>query len=266
MATHSHMYMKKGTNGLDQGFADWRVVDGITFDAQTDNHITSDKMTPLAIEQLKAVPGGKQFFAYMHYSDPHDIYKKHKESPDFGNKLRDRYDSEVFFTDLWLGKLFEFMKQQAWWEKTILIVSADHGEAFGEHNAYRHAFELWEMLVRVPLMVCGPGIQARRIDVPRGSVDLAPTVLELAGVSAENDFVGKSLVSELRGATADPRPVLLDLPADSNNPERRALIDGTWKLLVFGSDFRFDLYDLENDPGESKNLAKQDPEKLASMK
>jgi choline-sulfatase len=266
LATHGHMYMAKGRNGLDQGFDDWRVVAGLSFDAQTDNSVTSDKMTALAMEQLQAVPADKRFFLYAHYMDPHDVYHKHKESPDFGKKRRDLYDSEVFYTDLYLGKLLDWAKQQAWWKDTVLIVSADHGEAFGEHKMYRHAFELWEMLVHVPLMVCGPGIEAHHIDTPRGSVDLAPTILELEGVPADPVMVGKSLVPELRGAEPEARPVLLDLPADSNNPERRALIDGDLKLLVFGNDYRFDLYDVVQDPGETDNLAKKRPDDLARMK
>ena len=121
------------------------------------------------------------------------MYHQHKATPVFGKKVRDRYDSEVFYTDLWIGKLLEHMKKQSWWDKTVVIVSADHGEAFGEHNMYRHAFELWEMLVHVPLMFCGPNIQARRIESPRSSIDFAPTIVELMGVKAANDFVGESL-------------------------------------------------------------------------
>ncbi len=266
MSTHAHMYMRKGHNGMDQGFADWRIVDGLSFDAQTDNHVTSHKVTPLAIQQLEAAPKDKPFFMYLHYMDPHDVYHQHKDTPVFGKKVRDKYDSEVFYTDLWIGKLLDHMKKQSWWDKTVVIVSADHGEAFGEHNMYRHAFELWEMLVHVPLMFCGPNIQARRIESPRSSIDFAPTIVELMGVKASNDFVGESLVAELGGAAPKDRPVLLDLPADSNNPERRALISGDYKLLVFGNDWRFDLYDLKSDPGETKNLAKTQPEKLAEMK
>jgi arylsulfatase A-like enzyme len=266
LATHGHMYLKPQSNGLDQGFADWRVVPGITFDSTTDNHVTSDKMTPLALSQLEAVPEGKRFFAYLHYMDPHDKYIRHKDAPDFGKKNRDRYDSEVFYTDLWIGKLLEALRQKPWWKDTVTIVTADHGEAFGEHNQYRHAFELWNTLTHVPLLFCGPGIKARQIDTPRGSVDIAPTVLELAGVAPDPGFVGKSLVAELRGGTPEARPVLLDLPPDSNNPERRALIDGKMKLLVFGNDWRFDLYDLDADPNETKNLAKTNPTELARMK
>jgi arylsulfatase A-like enzyme len=259
------MYMKPG-NGLDQGFENWKVVEGISFDSKTDNHVTSHKLTPLAIEMLTAVPRGKRFFMYLHYMDPHDQYMSHQEAPKFGNKPRDRYDQEMFYTDLWIGKLIEHCKKQPWWEDTAVVVSADHGEAFGEHKMARHAFELWDMLTQVPLFVRLPGVEARRIDVPRGHIDLAPTLLELTGVSAEHDFVGKSLVPELYGAEKpEPRPVVLDLPADSNNPERHALVFGDYKLLVFERGWRKDLYNLAEDPGETTDLAKKEPEKFSEM-
>jgi choline-sulfatase len=265
MSGQAHMYMKRG-NGLDQGFDVWKVVDGISFDNKTDNHVTSHKLTPLAIELLSAAPKDKRFFMYLHYMDPHDQYMKHKEAPDWGNKPRDRYDQEMFYTDLWIGKLLDHCKQQAWWDDTAVIVSADHGEAFGEHKMARHAFELWDVLTQVPLFVRLPGVEGRRIDVPRSQIDLAPTILELAGVKAEHDFVGTSLVPELYSAREpEARPVILDLPADSNNSERHALIFGDYKLYVFGNGWRKDLYNLIEDPGETTNLAKREPEKYREM-
>jgi len=263
-SAHAHMYMRRGV-GFDQGFDKWELVDGITFDNKTDNHVTSHKLTPLAIELLEAKPADRPFFMYLHYMDPHDVYVKHAEA-DFGSKLRDRYDSEMFYTDLWIGKLLEYMKSKPWWDETVVIVSADHGEAFGEHGMHRHAFELWNVLTQVPLFFRIPGVPARRIETPRSHVDIAPTVLELMNNKAPNDFIGVSLVDELRGGEAKPRPVLLELPADTNNPERRALISGDYKLLVFESGWRTDLYNLKDDPGETKNLAKEQPEKLAELK
>ena len=97
-------------------------------------------------------------------------------------------------------------------------------------------------------------------------MDIAPTVLELMNHKAPNDFVGVSLVDELRGAEPKARPVLLELPADTNNPERRALLSGDYKLLVFESGWRVDLYNLKDDPNEAKNLAKEQPDKLAELK
>lgn len=265
LSAHAHMYMKPG-NGMDQGFDSWQVIDGITFDNKTDNHVTSHKLTPLAIDLLKSVPEGKRFFMYLHYMDPHDQYLAHEEAPDWGKKARDRYDQEMFYTDLHIGKLLDHCRAQPWWDRTAVIVSADHGEAFGEHKMYRHAFELWNVLTHVPLFVRLPGVEGRRIDVPRGHVDIAPTVLDLMHLKAEHDFVGKSLVRELYGAEApESRPVLLDLPADSNNPERHALILGDYKLLVFEGGWRKDLYNLKTDPGETTDLAKKEPDKFKQM-
>lgn len=266
LSGHAHMYMKRG-NGMDQGFDKWEVVDGITFDNSTDRHVTSQKLTPLAIEQLEAMPEGKRFFMYLHYMDPHDQYVKHEESPDFGNKGRDRYDSEMFYTDLWIGKLFDHMKKQPWWEDTAIIVSADHGEAFGEHSMYKHAFTLYEVLVNVPFFFYVPGAKARRIDTPRGHIDVAPTVLDLMGLPPNDQFIGKSLVPELFDAEpVEARPVILNLPADSNNHERHGMIDGDYKLTVHGNQHGFELYNLKEDPGEKKNLAKVEKEKLEEMK
>ena len=74
------------------------------------------------------------------------------------------------------------------------------------------------------------------------------------------------VVKELFGGPAEPRPVLLDLPKDTNNPERRALISGDHKLLFFDSGWRTDLYNLQQDPGEKHDLSKQEPDKLAEMR
>ena len=164
--------------------------------------ITSQAMTELGMKLLrKPESTGKQFFAWAHYMDPHDQYNKHPEaSPEFGNKNRDRYDNEVFYTDLWLGKLLIWAREQQWWKDTVLIISADHGEAFGEHGFYKHAFEIWDVLTRVPLMISGPGIKPRRIDERRSHLDLAPTILDLMGFPPEPEFMGKSMLPELHGA------------------------------------------------------------------
>ena len=263
---HSHLYFGRG-KGLEQGFAVWQLVPGITFDPETDNYVTSDKMTALGMELLGSKDNTSgQFFAWAHYMDPHDKYIKHAESPDFGNKNRDRYDSEVWFADFWLGKLLGWAETQPWWKNTVVIVSADHGETFGEHGMYKHAFEVWEVLTRVPLLISGPGIRAQRIEQRRSHIDLAPTVLDLMGVPVPTDFQGKSLVPELRGQAPESRePILVELTEDSHNPPRRALLSGDYKIIDFGRS-KFQLYDLRSDPGELKDLAKERPEELARMR
>jgi arylsulfatase A-like enzyme len=242
-------------------------VPGVQFNPETDEGITSQAMTELGMKLLqKPENTGKQFFAWAHYMDPHDKYIKHPESPDFGNKGRDRYDSEVWFADFWLGKLLSWAEGQPWWKNTVLIVSADHGETFGEHGMYKHAFEVWEVLTRIPLLISGPGIQARRIEQRRSHIDLAPTVLDLMGVPVPAEFQGKSLVPELRGQAPESRePILVELTEDSHNPPRRALLSGDYKIIDFGRS-KFQLYDVRSDPGELKDLAKEKPEELTRMR
>ncbi len=269
MGGQAHMYFKRGKN-VDQGFDVWKLVPGITFDPQTDNDITSDKMTKMAIDMLsKPENTGKQFFAWFHYLDPHDKYNWHDMCPKkWGNKARDRYDCEVFFTDHYIGKLFDWAKTQSWWKNTAVILTADHGEAFGEHGMYRHAFELWQELVHVPLAFKLPGVKPRRVHVKRSDVDLAPTIVDLMGLKPAPSFEGKTMVPELYGAEkpADRDPIVLDLPNDTNNEQRRAIIEGDYKLIVFGdTGWKHLLFNLKKDPGEKHDLSHSEPDKLEQM-
>jgi arylsulfatase A-like enzyme len=200
--------------------------------------------------------------------DPHHGYVKHPGSPSFGNSERDRYDSEVHHTDQSLGELFAWAEKQAWWNETAVIVSADHGEAFGEHGMMQHAHELYEELVRVPLIVRVPGAEPKRVATPHTHVDLAPTILELMGHEPLASFQGKSIVPELVGEAARTRePIALELAADNVQDARRAVIVGKHKLIRWGAGqgYKHQLFDLDADPGEKKDLSKSDPALLAEM-
>jgi choline-sulfatase len=266
---HAHAYFGKGQSGFESGFRFWKLVPGIAFDYQTDPYVTSDKLTPLAISMLSQpeVSGSKSpFFAWFHYMDPHDEYKTHADSPHFGKRPRDLYDEEVFWTDQWIGKLLDFVEAQPWAARTAIVVTADHGEAFGEHGITRHAHEVWEELVRVPLFIYLPGIAARAVPLARGHVDLAPTFVELLGAKNVPALRGVSLVSELRGDLVPARDVVIDLPEDEYNERRRALVHGQLKLIAFGKDVRFALFDLEADPKEADDLSRKRPELLTDMR
>jgi choline-sulfatase len=257
-------YLRPGT-GLDQGFAIWAIPEGIPPDPRSNQYITSDKLTLKAIELLQSSPPDQLKFMYLHYMDPHEPYLEHDIAPKWGHSARDRYDQEVWFTDYWVGELLTFCRQQPWWDRTAIIVTADHGEAFGEHGRYKHGFALYEMVVRVPLLFHVPGAPPGSVATRRSHIDVGPTILDLMGQPIPADLVGKSLVPEIFGAPALPRPILLDLPADTNNPEARALIDGAFKLIVNGEDYNFELYDLSADPDELHNLAASHPDELARM-
>jgi arylsulfatase A-like enzyme len=265
-AWQAHFYLR--TAGFDQGFERYEMIPGVRVNTETDEGITSQPMTELGIKLLsKPESTGKPFFARAHYMDPHDQYNKHPESPEFGNKNRDRYDSEVFYTDIWLGKLLDFARWQPWWKNTVVIVTADHGEAFGEHGFYKHAFEIWDVLTHVPLLVFGPGVKPRRITERRSHIDLAPTILDIMGFPPEPSFVGKSMLPELAGAPADNRePILSELTEDSHNLPRRSFILGDYKLIALLDVRKFQLFNLAKDPGEEQDLATSEPGKLLEMK
>ena len=202
----------------------------------------------------------------MHYLDPHADYLAHDDVPSFGKSQRDLYDGEVAFTDKHVGRLLDAIAAAPWGVRTAVIVTSDPGEAFGEHNMHRHGFELWEPLVRVPLVVHVPGIAPSRVSARRSAIDLAPTIVEVLGVEpppassdpkATHDFFsGVSLIADMRldeGDAAEVRDVLIDMPAGPYNDARRSLIHDDQKLTI-ANGVRFELYDLASDPDEKKNL------------
>ena len=261
LAVQAHGYFKPGS-GLNQGFDVWKMVPNLKWNAQTDENVTSPDTERLA-EELLADPANtaKRFFAWFHFMDPHDQYVGHKDGTSFGRKARDLYDGEVEYTDKHIGLLLDFVAKQPWAERTAIIVSADHGESFGEHGVYRHGFEVFQSLVRVPWFFVLPGATPKRIEVARSHLDLAPTILELYGVKSEPPLPGASLVAELTG-TEQPgeRDVIVDLPRTSDNDRRRALVTGHHKIIAYSDDAYFQVYDLAADPDETKDLVKTDKE------
>lgn len=224
-----------------------------------DQSSNSDEQSDAAIKLLDAPElARKRFFMWMHYVDPHAEYAPHPEH-DFGPKPRDRYDGEVAFVDRQLGRVLAKLEQQPFGARTAVIVTSDHGEAFGEHGMIRHGFELWEELVRVPLIVKVPGAAPRRVSARRSGIDLAPTILELFGLElpAGDHLSGQSLVPDLLrppGAPDPVRPVFIDMARGPHNAERQALIQDDMKLVV--SEGRvLGLYDLAADPGEKHDLS-----------
>lgn len=255
MGAHAHGYFKKG--GLDQGFARWELVPELKWNNTTDENITSPELEQLA-ERLLSEPAAKRkrFFAWFHFVDPHDLYLPHEGIGPYGEKLRDKYDAEVTFTDRYIGKLLDFIDSRPFGKNTAFIVTSDHGEAFGEHGQFRHGFEVWENLVRVPLFLVIPGVAPRVIDTPRSAIDIAPTILELFGQKTPEQMRGKSLVGDLRAEKPEERDIIIDLPQTSDNDKRRALVRGHLKVIASGTIERLSVFDIAADPGEEKPLSR----------
>ncbi|MGE0323597.1 MAG: sulfatase [Polyangiaceae bacterium] len=253
--THAHAYFFP-QSGLNQGVTDHRLLEGTFLMNTSEKNVTSERLvaqakTRLGLAREAAKKSGKPFFGYVHFMDPHSPYVPHTDLPSFGNKPRDLYDAEVRYTDEWVGKLIDWVLESG---DTSVILSADHGECFGEHGHLKHGYELWEELVRVPLMIHVPGTKPKRIKLPRSHLDLAPTILELMGYPKGEAMRGVSLVSEVDGDEPKPRPVVVDLTRDNLQDRRRAVIDGRLKLLATGDDKAFLLFDVEADPHEKHDL------------
>jgi arylsulfatase A-like enzyme len=234
----------------------WELVPNLKFDNTTDPNVTGPQHEAIA-ERLLQDPALEHtpFFAWFHFMDPHDAYLSHApEVPPYGHTRRDLYDGEVTFTDQYVGRVLDYVATRPWADKTAIVITADHGEALGEKNQVAHGFELWEHLVRVPLLFVIPGLSPRHIDVARSAIDLAPTICALLGVAPDPGFEGTSLVPELMGAPAEPRDIVLDLPISSDNDRRRALIHDNLKIIAYGNDKYLHLFDLAADPEENHAL------------
>jgi arylsulfatase A-like enzyme len=274
LGAQAHWYFTRC--GLARGFDVWdtRAQPPPGTDQDNDATVTGGKLTDAMLDVLGNPDNTKtRFFAWMHYLDPHSEYARHAEAPDFGKGGgRAAYDGEVWYVDHHIGRLLKLVDQQPWGKNTAIIVSSDHGEAFGEHGMIRHGFEIWEPLVRVPLVIYVPGAPPRRVLPRRGLVDLVPTILALFEVDPPpgdgTDFVsGRSLLGDVlgpKGREPEMRDVFVDMPAGPHNGDRRALIHGDEKLVV-ADGVRFQLFDLATDPDEAKDQ-RGNAERLAAAR
>jgi arylsulfatase A-like enzyme len=222
-----------------------------------DKTVNSEQLTDAAIRQLDDSANTKgRFFMWVHYLDPHSNYVPHQDYS-FGSDSRALYDGEIAFTDHHIGRLLKAIQERGLADKTAILFTADHGEAFGEHGMIRHGFELWEELVRVPLLVHVPGVAPGHVAVRRSLIDLTPTILDLFRVSTEPGALrGTSWLGELSDpAQAEKRPVFIDMPAGPYNGERQAYIEDDIKITTSNTR-AMGVFDLTKDPGEKDNLMK----------
>ncbi|MBM4363308.1 MAG: sulfatase-like hydrolase/transferase, partial [Deltaproteobacteria bacterium] len=247
-------------SGLGRGFdeLDRSAIPKVTL-IEGDRTVNSDRLTDAAISLLSKEENVRsRFYLWVHYLDPHADYVPHPGF-EFGRWARDMYDGEVAWVDSQIGRLLDFVRAQPFGKRTIIVFTSDHGEAFGEHGMWRHGFELWEELVRVPLIVHVPGVPAGRVKARRSSVDLVPTMLELLGLPlpAEDapDFLsGRSWVPDLLDPpSAAPRTVFVDMCEGPYNDERQAYLDADMKLVA-ARGRGLSLFDLAADPGEKRDL------------
>ena len=319
---------------FDQGFDTYLEAWKIEPAEEGLDPIGAEQITRLAVGLLERIrTGGKPWFLWVHYVDPHFPYTPPGEWADRfqGDGLaatdrtievtdrpkqqmrgigpdrvldgredlafyRARYDAEIAYNDHWIGELLAAAEERGLMERTLTVVTSDHGESLGEHEYYfDHGRFGFETCLRVPLVLHYPGVLEPGVDpAPVELVDLAPTLLEAAGVElTEGTWMqGRTLTPRLRAAAGGPVAAAgvpgTAPPAAGPDPAaapRIAFSEAGWeahdkwqkiargpryKLIyaqtrpeqqwIGGPGVRFTLYDLARDPGETVNVADEHPE------
>jgi arylsulfatase A-like enzyme len=293
--------------GLDQGFdhfdAQFQQSDGKGLVSPTGVVVTgmsqrgADETTRAAIDWLRDRDvRRKPLFLWVHYFDPHDANLT--PPPEWLNAqlasafppasarkddyLRAVYDAETCFMDAQIGRLVREFQRRGLWEHTLLVLVGDHGQGLGDHNWWGHGI-LYQEQVRVPMFIRWPGVAAgQRVDDLVRTIDLMPTILEAAGVSAQLYPVmdGISLGSAIHTGRVEPareaysesvnmltygRPDSPNL-SDPKTDKLYCLMTGDHKLIYHQlRPEETEFYDLAADPLEEVNLASVRPAAMDSL-
>jgi len=192
------------------------------------------------------------FFLWLHFFDPHADYEP---PPDVAVRFPgDPYSGEIFYADRELGRVVSALEGTGALDNTVIVFTSDHGDGLGEHGEKTHGIFVYESTTRVPLVLAGPGVPSgKRAEGLSRTVDIVPTVLDLIGLPAPADNDGRSLRPLWRG-TDDGRTAYLETLVPRLNfgwAEVRALRGASAKVIDAP---RPEVYDLANDPGETRNL------------
>jgi choline-sulfatase len=276
------------SRGFSQGFDTFKVVEPQRDQAwgESARHLTDAALAFL--DQQRG--GSRPFFLYLHYMDVHSPYKAPEPwysmykgayagsfdgahlpieravksatppTPADWAHLRGLYDAELAYFDSQIQRLFEALARSKLDANTIVVLTADHGEAFWEHKVVFHA-NLYQENVHIPMILRGPGIKPGVMGRYTQAIDLAPTLADLAGVPRAKDWMGASHAAALRrGEDAAPQVVYTEYM------HQRMVIDGASGMKLIVNDGPTKLFDLTRDPGETTNLASARPAEVTRLR
>ncbi len=237
--------------GLDQGF------DLYNADSWTPEHEEFDVVERTAdqvVDQAMDWIGHQRekWFSWVHVFDPHDPYTP--PEPFRTEYQNDPYSGEVAFVDAQLGRLFDFLRDRGLLEKTVIIVTADHGEAFGEKEEFRHGFFAYNNTLHVPLFLFVPGAAPAMVGENACHIDIFPTVCDLLGLPVPDFVQGESLLPLIAGGKRRKAMIYFESMAPSMNMGGAPLsgfIRGNQKFIDQPVK---EVYDLAADPAEDRNL------------
>jgi arylsulfatase A-like enzyme len=275
----SNWTLKSSLCGLDRGFDVYDDAFALKrgwfgLDAER----RADEVTRLACERIESLDPARPFFLWVHYMDPHAPYRFHGafspvRPPLRGlnptEQMRLRYDTEVAYTDHHLRALLDALPE----DNTYIVFVADHGESLNEHRYVGHTRRVYQTMMRIPLILHGPGIAPGRSAVPARGIDLAPILLGLAGLPPTEGMAGLDLlqqevpvnrvrVVETYGGPVPEtgaRAVLTERP-----PRYQGVLAGGWKLI--SGKGRDELYHVALDPWERDDRASDAPECIPALR
>ncbi|NIT36532.1 MAG: sulfatase-like hydrolase/transferase [candidate division Zixibacteria bacterium] len=252
----------------------------------------ADEVTEAAIRWLKQ-PRRRPFFIWLHYFDPHDDYlpparyvrpglgsrslqkrinenwAKDKGGPKLPKRIAALYDGEIAFMDAEIGRFLGELERRALAPRTLVLIVGDHGEAFGEHGTKYHGFRLYDEEIKVPFVVCDLGGSLPRLPEPALQVttlDVAPTTLDLAGLAVPRTMRGRPL---FRNADATPAYCIRVPDPLRKNRDAVGRLDALAtpeEKIILRAEGSAEYYDLAEDPGETNDLARERPARVAELR
>ncbi len=210
----------------------------------------------------------EKFFLFFHIMDPHDradASSLRQTASYFGDAGGShdtvfRYDSAIRFCDEQIGRLMGKLEETDLDQKTLLVVTADHGEEFSEHGETGHGHSLYDEVLLVPLIFHLPGLAGEgTVSKERSStLDIAPTILQILGLPAPSYYQGNGLISSDDGSAAPAQPLFAE--GITFGHEKKAVFSEHYKLIYTTTLDKFELYDLRADPRERRNMIGKLPE------
>lgn len=202
------------------------------------------------------------FFAFAYTIETHHPYVAPKELHDFkaNDEELNRYLNSILAADEKIARLIDELEKRGLSDSTVIAITADHGESFGQHNQRTHSFGVYEPAVHVPLVLLHPslkGMEKRQATLGR-HLDIAPTLLDMLNVPAPPEWQGVSLLRP----GAPERAYFLSV----GNEVTLGLRDGDWKYHYYVDTLREELFDVAADPEELHNLAADEPDRCAAYR
>jgi arylsulfatase A-like enzyme len=252
--------------GLDS--YDRVVTDQVKRDvgSHSTGHVTTDRGLRWLDKEKKAL-ATRPAFLWLHYFDAHEHHQMETSDERLAAKLgdnhspdkREKYRATVRLVDDQVGRLRAELSKRGLWDRTILVLVADHGESLDEDPRLpdTHGLYLYTPLIRIPLLIRVPGVPGRTFDTPVSLIDVPPTLIELAGAERPPQLEGRTLAPFLVGEPPieireHTPPIVL------NESEQHGVIAWPYKLLVRPKENLTELFDLSKDLLEKHDLSDQD--------